>query len=462
MPRILWIQQNGEVARKESGEDQDSIEEKESVERQTGLKIAVSAGPPSAWKSIAHHIQMFVVELPLDGEILKSALIEAHNSVIPVAVVIYDKDCVLDESLIQPTMMFRHITRQLTPVELGHAVAAALEEAAESLADGAGEREPWRKLLIGESQAMREMHAMIRLVGPRQSTVLITGETGTGKELIARALHLASRRSAAELVAVNCAAIPENLAEAELFGHSKGAFTSAVQQRVGRFEQAHHGTIFLDEVGEIPLEVQPKLLRVIQERELQRIGSSETIRLDTRVIAATNCNLELAVEQKLFREDLLYRLNVVPIRVPPLRARPSDIPLLAEHFGAKICRREGLELKTISPSAMERLMTYHWPGNVRQLEHVIERAVSFATKRDRLYLGDIQLPETAREQQAGPPDETALSGLNFERIIGQFERQLIQEALRECGGNKAKAARALGLKRTTMLYKSKVHAAKVS
>ncbi len=300
MPRILWLEKSGQLA------------DKQAVESYTGLKIAVSSGPPSSWKNIAHRIQLLVVELPLDGELLKSALAEAHNSVVPLPVVIYDKDGVLDETLVQPTMIFRHITKPVTPDELGGVVVAALEEAAEALTDGAGEREPWKDLLIGESQAIRELHAMIRLVGPSQSTVLITGETGTGKELVARALHMASKRSTAELVAVNCAAIPENLAEAELFGHAKGAFTSAVTHRVGRFEQAHRGTIFLDEIGELPLEVQPKLLRVIQERELQRIGGSETIQLDTRLIAATNCDLEQAVEEKRFREDLLYRLNVVP------------------------------------------------------------------------------------------------------------------------------------------------------
>ena len=450
MPRILWVQQTGQVA------------DKEAVEQKTGLKIAVATGPPSTWRSIANRVQVIVVELPLDGQILESTLVEAHNAVVPLPVVIYDKDGVLDESLIQPTMMFRHITQKLTPEELGEVVGAALEEAAGLLSNGAADREPWQDLLIGESQAMRELHATIRLVGPRQSTVLLTGETGTGKELIARAIHAASKRSAADLVAVNCAAIPENLAEAELFGHAKGAFTSAVNHRVGRFEQAQRGTIFLDEISEIPLEMQPKLLRVIQERELQRVGSSETIQLDTRVIAATNVDLERAVEEKKFRADLLYRLNVVPISVPPLRARVSDIPLLVEHFSKKICDREGLRPKTISPSAMERLMAYPWPGNVRQLEHVIERAVSLGAKRDRLYLGDLQLPETALQQKAVLPEDIALAGFNFETIIGQVERLLIQEALRKCDGNKAKAARILGLKRTTMLYKSKVHRAQVN
>ena len=449
MPRILWVQKDGQVA------------EKEAVEQRTGLRIAVSAGPRETWRGIAPRIQLIVLELPLEAEIIEDALEDAQRAMAAMPVVIYDKDGVFDESLVRPALNFRHITRKVSPEELGNIVSETIQEAAGAISGT--EREPWQDLLIGESQAMRELHALIRLVGPRQSTVLITGETGTGKEMIARAIHMASKRAGNELVAVNCAAIPENLAEAELFGHAKGAFTSAINHRVGRFEQAHRGTILLDEIGEIPMEVQPKLLRVIQERELQRVGSSETIQLDTRVIAATNVDLEAAVEKKLFREDLLYRLNVVPIRVPPLRARVTDIPLLVEHFGEKICRREGLRPKAVSPSAMERLMTYDWPGNVRQLEHVIERAISLAGNRERLYLGDIQLPDSRVVSQAICPEiDVPMTGMNFERVIGQVERLLIQEALRKCDGNKAKAARILGLKRTTMLYKSKVHEAAVN
>jgi transcriptional regulator with GAF, ATPase, and Fis domain len=449
LPRILWVQKDGQVA------------EKEAVEQRTGLRIAVSAGPRETWRGIAPRIQLIVLELPLEAEIIEDALEDAQRAMAAMPVVIYDKDDVFDESLVRPALNFRHITRKVSPEELGNIVSETIQEAAGSISGT--EREPWQDLLIGESQAMRELHALIRLVGPRQSTVLITGETGTGKEMIARAIHMASKRAGNELVAVNCAAIPENLAEAELFGHAKGAFTSAINHRIGRFEQAHRGTILLDEIGEIPMEVQPKLLRVIQERELQRVGSSETIQLDTRVIAATNVDLEAAVEKKLFREDLLYRLNVVPIRVPPLRARVTDIPLLVEHFGEKICRREGLRPKAVSPSAMERLMTYDWPGNVRQLEHVIERAISLAGNRERLYLGDIQLPDSRVVSQAICPEiDVPMTGMNFERVIGQVERLLIQEALRKCDGNKAKAARILGLKRTTMLYKSKVHGAAVN
>jgi transcriptional regulator with GAF, ATPase, and Fis domain len=303
---------------------------------------------------------------------------------------------------------------------------------------------------------MRDLHAMVRLVSPRQSTVLITGETGTGKEMVARAIHSASKRNAARMVAVNCAAIPENLVESELFGHSKGAFTGAVNDRVGRFEQANRSTIFLDEIGEIPLPIQPKLLRVLQERELQRVGGSGTIQVDTRVIAASNIDLDLAVAEKRFREDLLYRLNVVPIRVPPLRERSSDIPLLAEHFIEKICRREVLRPKTLTPSALRRLMDYEWPGNVRQLEHAIEMAVTLSGEREQLYAGDIQLSDPKSIPMIGEPEiNLRSSGVNFDEVMAQVEKLLLQEALRKCDGNKAKAAHLLGLPRTTLLYKVK-------
>jgi transcriptional regulator with GAF, ATPase, and Fis domain len=286
--------------------------------------------------------------------------------------------------------------------------------------------------------------------------------------MVARALHLASQRSESEMVAVNCAAIPETLVEAELFGHAKGAFTGAVNPRAGHFEQAHRGTIFLDEIGDLPLEAQSKLLRVLQERQIQRIGSSEPLAIDTRVIAASNVDLHLAVEQKTFREDLLYRLNVVPVHVPPLRDRASDIPRLADHFIHKVCLRENLQPKVLSPSALDRLMAYHWPGNVRQLEHAIEMAVTLAGYRERLYLGDFQLPSPRSSAPSAPSGSSALeirvpsSGVNFEEVTANVERLLLQEALRSCGGNKAKAASILGMKRTTLLYKTKALAALAS
>jgi two-component system response regulator HydG len=306
---------------------------------------------------------------------------------------------------------------------------------------------------------MRDLHALIRLIGPRQATALITGETGTGKEMVARAIHMSSRRAESSMVAVNCATIPENLVEAELFGHAKGAFTGATNPRSGHFEQAHQGTIFLDEIGELPLEAQSKLLRVLQERQIQRIGSSESISIDTRVIAASNVDLHAAVEEKTFREDLLYRLNVVPVHVPPLRDRISDIPLLVDHFLEKVCLREGIEPKVLSPSALDRLVGYHWPGNVRQLEHAIEMAVTLAGNRDRLYLGDFQFPAPRTVTSMEPGIRVPTSGVNFEEVTARVEKLLLEEALRACGGNKAKAANILGMKRTTLLYKTKAWAA---
>ncbi len=233
-------------------------------------------------------------------------------------------------------------------------------------------------MLVGSSPALLRMVDVIRLVGSRRATILITGETGTGKEMVARAIHLSSPRANQPMVAVNCNALPENLLEAELFGHVKGAFTGAFQNRVGRFEQAHRGTLFLDEVGDLPLDMQTKLLRVLQEREFQRVGSSETIRVDVRVIAATNVNLLDRIRERKFREDLYYRLNVVPITCPPLRDRAEDIPLLVAHFLNKICQMEEIPEREISLDALEWLAAQPWPGNVRQLENAVEMAVAMS------------------------------------------------------------------------------------
>jgi len=326
---------------------------------------------------------------------------------------------------------------------------------ASSLKPG-GSAEPWRDLLVGESLAMQQVLEMIRLVGPRKSTVLISGETGAGKELVARAIHMASQRAHAPMVAVNCTALPENLLEAELFGHVKGAFTGAIQHRVGRFEQAHRGSLFLDEVGDLPLDIQAKLLRVLQEREFQRIGSSETIKVDVRVIAATNVDLAQAVRDGKFREDLYYRLNVVPVRVPALRERPSDIPALVQHLIAKICSLEGLPSKRVGCETMQRLAACPWPGNVRQLENAVEMAVALSGDRDTLYPADFPLPSSpvlrssaAAVPAIALPDE----GLDFEQIVAHMERTILEQALRKTGGNKAQAAGMLRLKRTTLSAK---------
>ena len=343
--------------------------------------------------------------------------------------------------------------------EAGAQIEQAIEERrTRGLAHLAGSlgREEWERLLIGESREMRQVCHIIRMVGARRSTVLITGETGTGKEVAARALHMAGPRRHAALVPVNCSALPENLLEAELFGHVRGAFTGAVQNRIGRLELAQGGTLFLDEIGDLELDLQAKLLRVLQEREFQRLGSSETVRVDIRVVAASNCDLLRRIEQGRFREDLYYRLNVVPIHMPPLRERRVDIPLLAAHCAGKICGLEHIPLKSLSPEALERLCGYSWPGNVRQLENAVEMAIALSGDRILLVPADFPLP-TARASTAEPGEIPLVSvpddGLDYELTLALIERSILDQALRKTGGNKKAAANMLRLKRTTLSAK---------
>jgi DNA-binding NtrC family response regulator len=320
--------------------------------------------------------------------------------------------------------------------------------------------ESWRAFLVGDCAAMQPVFDTIRILGPRRSTVLIQGETGTGKEMVARALHAASTRANTPIVSVNCTALPDTLLEAELFGHTRGAFTGAMQARMGRFEQAQRGTIFLDEIGDLPFEIQAKLLRVLQERECQRLGSGETVKLDVRVIAATNAELEHRIEHGKFREDLYYRLNVVPIRIPPLRERWQDIPPLVDHFLDKICSAENLPPKTIYRETLEVLQRYSWPGNVRQLENTLERAVILSGDRHTLYQSDFSLPQIAATDR--PPLTTAGQDtlpdapMDLQQTVQKLERALIEQALRRTGGNKSQAADILGMKRTTLTAKMKV------
>lgn len=332
-----------------------------------------------------------------------------------------------------------------------------LRKAAESRAAGATSADAsWRKLIAGESRAIRRVTEIIRLVARRRCTVLIQGETGTGKEVIARAIHAASGRQ--PLVAVNCSALPESLLEAELFGHVRGAFTGAVNQRVGRFEQANGGTLFLDEIGEMPVSLQAKLLRVLQERELQRLGSSETVRVDIRVVAATNVDIQERVREGRFREDLYYRLNVVPMRLPPLRERMEDIPILVRYFLHRICREEGVAGKEVSADALLRLSRLEWPGNVRQLENAVEMAVALSGDRPMLDLADFPAPDKLRPfpvRDAAPFIAVPDHGLDFEQTVGRIERSIVEQALRISGGNKTLAADLLRLKRTTLAAKLK-------
>lgn len=326
-----------------------------------------------------------------------------------------------------------------------------------------GNPAPWRQFLIGESPAIRQLCDIIELIAAKRVTVLISGETGTGKEVVARAIHAASNRSLLPMVAVNCTALPASLVESELFGHSKGAFTGAHTNRIGRFEQAHRSTIFLDEIGDLPLEAQGKLLRVLQEQAFERVGSSETVRVDVRVIAASNVNLEDAVRERRFREDLFYRLNVIPVHLPPLRERREDIPLLLNYFLGKVCAAEFLPPKQVSEEAFHLLMRQEWPGNVRQLEHAVQMAVALSGDRHTLTAQDFMFrgrPVPASPisiASSNPPLVTVgHDGIDFEQVVSDFERSLVNQALAVSGGNKARAADLLRIKRTTLLAKLKV------
>jgi len=315
--------------------------------------------------------------------------------------------------------------------------------------------------VVGRSQSMVRLFQLLETVAATSSTILITGETGSGKEVVARAIHQHSPRRMQRFVALNCSAIPETLLEAELFGHVKGAFTGAVGNRQGRLEQAHKGTLFLDEVGTMSGALQMKLLRVLQEREFERIGESHTTKVDVRVVAATNSDLHRMVSDGQFREDLYYRLNVIPVRIPPLRERKEDIPLLVQHFLEKY-RRDGATGTgtrpplTVSQEAMRRLMSYAWPGNVRQLENAIERAVAFGAGRSQVDVVDLP-PEVQQAQEPVVPAAVALpeEGMDLDSFVSKIERELIQLSLARTGGNKGQAAKLLNLKRTTLVEKLK-------
>jgi two-component system response regulator AtoC len=308
--------------------------------------------------------------------------------------------------------------------------------------------------LVGNSPAMQNIYRMIGIVAPKTSTVLIDGETGTGKELIARAIHYNGPRKDQPLVCVNCGAIPSNLLEDELFGHVKGAFTNAHQHRIGRFEQANHGTLFLDEVSNMPMDLQVKLLRVLQEREFQRVGSASTIKVDVRIVAATNGDLLEAMQKGDFREDLYYRLNVIPIHIPPLRQRHEDIPLLVLHFVKKYCADQQLALKHVAHDTMKYLMTHDWPGNVRQLANSLEMAVALSGDRDLLDIEDFPVvSKPCSKQTAFQSIDIPDDGIHFNTMISELEKQLILQSLHVAQGNKKRAASLLHLKRTTFVEK---------
>jgi DNA-binding NtrC family response regulator len=418
----------------------------------------------------------------IDGAAVVDAAVERYPDI--VAIVVTGYGTVKDAVAAIKRGASDFVSKPFQIDELLHVLEAALEQRrlkSENAYLRAQLEERYRfEGVIGKSRAMTRLFQLLETVAATSSTILVAGETGTGKEVVARAIHHNSPRRLHRFVALNCSAIPETLLEAELFGHVRGAFTGAVGTRQGRLEQAHKGTLFLDEVGTMSAALQMKLLRVLQQREFERVGDSHTIKVDVRVIAATHNDLRKMVADGEFRGDLYYRLNVIPIQLAPLRERKEDIPLLVQHFLDKFQTRVAAEARaaqdsspghkstgagqdfspahklTVSQQAMRRLMSYQWPGNVRQLENAIERAVAFSAGRSQIDMAD--LPAELLEPEAAPmasllplPDE----GLDLDALIAGIERDLIERSLDRTGGNKGQAARLLNLKRTTLVEKLK-------
>jgi DNA-binding NtrC family response regulator len=437
-----------------------------------GFQVDQAASGERALEQLAEFAYDIVItdlRLPgIDGTKVIEAATQRYPDIIGIVVTGYGtvKDAV--EAIKRGAADF--VTKPFQFDELMHALNAALEKRRlrsenEYLRSQLEERYRFEGI-VGRSRAMRDLFQLLETVAGTTSTILITGETGTGKEVVARAIHHNSPRRGQRFVALNCSAIPETLLEAELFGHVRGAFTGAVGARQGRLEQAHRGTLLLDEVGTMSPALQMKLLRVLQEREFERVGDSQPVKVDARFIAATNSDLAKMVQQGRFREDLYYRLNVIPIQLPPLRNRKEDIPLLVQRFLQKFASQRVDQsptpnpqppvLMSVSQQAMRHLMAYHWPGNVRQLENAIERAVALTGGRTQIDVTDLPTEvQSASEVSLSPDLSLPGDGLDLNAYVGNIERELIYRALQKSEGNKGKAAKLLSLKRTTLVEKLK-------
>ncbi len=352
---------------------------------------------------------------------------------------------------------FNYITKPFNNDELLASINKALEHSALAQENRRLQQEIRGRYsfegIIGKNRAMRDIYELISRVAPTPSTVLVSGESGTGKELVARAMHYQGPRAGRPFLSLNCAALPESLLESELFGHERGAFTGAVAMRKGKFEAADTGTLFLDEIGEMPLALQAKFLRVLQEKSIERLGGNKTIKVDVRIVAATNKNLPDEVREKRFREDLFYRLNVVSIVIPPLRERSDDIPLLAKYFVEKYRKQAGRSELGISQAALERLSRFLWPGNVRELENAIERA-AILCRGDEIEPEDLNIQDTGSGESGGT---AVIEGISLDgklpELMDAIEEKLVRRALREAGFVQAQAARKLGITKSLLQYK---------
>jgi len=435
-----------------------------------GHRVHTASDGPSGLKLLAgRRIDFVVTDLkmePMDGlGVLKAVLAEDEDAVVMLMTAFGTVETAVEAMKLGA---FDFITKPFTPDVLRAKVGQALEVAAvkrdrarlraeNQLLREEARAEARLESLVGQSAAMQAVFQTIRKVAPTDSSVLVSGESGTGKELVAQALHDLSRRRERAFIRVNCGALAETLLESEMFGHEKGSFTGAIKRKLGRFELADGGTIFLDEIGEIGPSLQLKLLRVLQEREFERVGGEETVSVDVRVIAATNKDLQAQVREGRFREDLYYRLHILPIRIPPLRERPDDIAPLARPFLAKLAGRTCKQLEALAPEALELLQRYRWPGNVRELENVIEQAMVFA-EGARLEARDLPSNLAARDGGAACTAgagglHVAVAGRGLDEVLEEVERSLIVDAFTRAGKVKTETARLLGIKTSALYYK---------
>jgi len=437
-----------------------------------GFEVVQAADGESALKALdgfAFDVIVSDLRLPgIDGRLVIDAALTRYPGI--VAIVVTGYGTVKDAVDVIKRGAADFISKPFQFDELMHVLTNALEQSRLKSENAYLHQQLDERFglgsMVGRSAAMRALFQLIETVAPTPATILISGETGTGKEMVARAIHQTSPRHRERFVAINVSAIPETLLDAELFGHVRGAFTGAVAMRQGRLEQADKGTLFLDEVGTMPMALQMKMLRVLQEREFERIGDNRTIKVDVRIVAATNADLLKMVKDGTFREDLYYRLNVIAVHLTPLRERPDDIPPLVQRFIEKLARRDqasggdkpsGLPVAiTVSQEAMRRLMAYAWPGNVRQLENAIERALALLGGRRQIELADLPPDLQPIEADAVMPSlDLPEKGIDLPALIGQIEKDLIDRALSRTAHNRGAAARLLGLKRTTLVEKLK-------